>query len=246
MALRPLIGITTKGRGDDGRMKLNARYVDAVRRAGGVPLLLPPGEPDLEPLLETLDGLILTGGGDVDPALYGGAMHPRVYDVDAERDASELALARTADAHGLPTFGICRGAQVLNVALGGTLVEHLPDEVGETLTHAPRPGSAADDYEHHEVAVTPGSKLAATLDGDSCTGASWHHQAVRRVAPGLEVVARASDGTIEAFEKRDHPWLVAVQWHPEATAAGDPAQQRLFDALVAAAAERRKARVDPR
>jgi putative glutamine amidotransferase len=242
MTARPLIGITTKGRGDDGRVKLNARYVDAVRRAGGVPLLLPPGERELALLLETLDGLILTGGGDVDPALYGGRMHSTIHDVDAERDASELALARAADESRLPTLGICRGAQVLNVALGGTLVEHLPEEVGETLTHAPRPGAGADDYEHHEVAVAPGSKLAATLDGDTCLTASWHHQAVRQVAPGLKVVAKAADGTIEAFEKRDHPWLVAVQWHPEATAAGDPAQQRLFDALVTAAGARRAQR----
>jgi putative glutamine amidotransferase len=243
---RPLIGITTKGRGDDGRVKLNARYVDAVRRAGGVPLLLPPGERELDPLLETLDGLVLTGGGDVDPALYGGRLHATVHDVDAERDASEIALARAADGAGLPTFGICRGAQVLNVALGGTLVEHLPDEVGETLTHAPRPGAGSDDYEHHDVRVAPGSRLATVLDGESCTTASWHHQAVRQVAPGLQVVAKADDGTIEAFEKREHPWLVAVQWHPEATAAGDPAQQRLFNAFVAAAAEHRRTRFDPR
>lgn len=240
MAARPLIGITTKGRIEDGRFKLNARYVDAVRRAGGLPLLLPPGESDPEAWLETVDGLILTGGGDVDPSLYGGTPHATIHDVDAERDATELALARAADERGLPLFGICRGAQVVNVALGGTLVEHLPDEVGESLPHAP--DREATEYERHDVRVAAGSKLATTMGGARCTTASWHHQAARRLAPGLEVVATADDGTVEAFEKRDHPWLVAVQWHPEATAAVDPAQQRLFDALVAAARERRSGR----
>ena len=240
MASRPLIGITTKGRDGEGRLKLNARYVDAVRRAAGVPILLPPGEGDVDAVLDAVDGLILTGGGDLDPAHYGGSYHSTIYDVDAERDASELAIARAVAAGGVPTFGICRGAQVLNVALGGTLVEHLPDEVGDTLTHAPAPG--ATDYERHGVAVDAGSRLAAALGATSCETLSWHHQAVRRVAPGLEVVARAEDGTVEGFEKRDHPFLVAVQWHPEASAADDGSQQRLFDALVAAAARRKASR----
>jgi putative glutamine amidotransferase len=240
MPVRPLIGITTTGRDERGRVRLNTLYVDAVRRAGGVPILLPPGEAAPDELLERIDGLILTGGGDLDPAHYGGAAHATIYGVDAERDASELVLARSASEAGLPTFGICRGAQVINVALGGTLVEHLPDEVGTAVVH--RPEAGRDAYEHHDVAVAAGSTLAGVLGATRCSTPSWHHQAVRAVAPGLEVVARAGDGTLEAFERPGHPWLVAVQWHPEATAATDAAQQRLFDALVAAAAKRRAGR----
>lgn len=238
MERRPLIGITTHGRDQRGRFRVDARYVDAVRRAGGVPLLLPPGESELEPLVALLDGLVLTGGGDVDPAHYGGTPHAEIDEVDPERDTTELALARAADRSGLPTFGVCRGAQVLNVALGGTLVEHLPDEVGDEVSHRPEPGAHA--FERHAVEIEPGSRLAAILDTARCAPPSWHHQAVRTLAPGLEVVARSPDAAVEAFEKPGHPWLLGVQWHPEVTAAIDPVQQRLFDALVAAARGRRR------
>ncbi len=237
MTARPLIGITTTGRDQQGRFRLKALYSDAVRRAGGVPILLPPGEEPPEELLSALDGLVLTGGGDLDPALYGGLQHATIYGVDAERDLSELALARRVSATDLPTFAICRGAQVINVALGGTLIEHLPDERGDQIAHGPAPD--VDRYEQHEVEVEPGSKLAEVMGVTSCSPPSWHHQAVRAIAPGLTVVARAADQTIEAFEQPGHPWLVGVQWHPEVTAASDPSQQRLFDALVAAAARRR-------
>jgi putative glutamine amidotransferase len=139
----------------------------------------------------------------------------------------------------MPTLGICRGLQVLNVALGGSLVEHLPDEVGEVITHRnPPPGHAQiSSYALHPLRVDEASRLAAILGMTQVEPASWHHQAVRRVADGLQVVARADDGTVEAAELVDHPWLLAVQWHPEITAADDPAQQRLFDAFVAAARE---------
>lgn len=240
MPARPLIGVTTTGRDALGRFRLNGNYVDAVRRASGIPVLLPPGEASPEELLATLDGLILTGGGDLDPALYGGRPHAAIYGIDAERDAAELALARSASACGLPTFGICRGAQVINVALGGTLVEHLPDEVGDAVAHRPDPG--VEEYEHHDVEVAARSTLARVLGSTSCSTPSWHHQAVRGVAPGLEAVARAADATIEALEQPNHPWLVGVQWHPEVTAATDPLQQRLFDALVDAARRRREER----
>jgi putative glutamine amidotransferase len=230
----PLIGITTYGRDENGAFSLPAAYVDAVRRAGGIPVLIPPGEPNLAALLAKVDGLILAGGGDIDPALYNGSPHEMIYMIDPERDGSELDLVQRVVQSETPTLGICRGAQVINVALGGTLIEHLPDEVGEAVLHRLPPRQPAQ----HPIEVAPDSHLAGILDAERVEPISWHHQAIRQPAPGLQVVAQAPDGTVEAAEKRDHPWLVAVQWHPELTAAEDPVQQRLFDALVAAARKR--------
>lgn len=233
---RPLIGITTYGRVKDGRFHLPAAYVDAVRRAGGVPVLLAPGEAHVDALLERLDGVVLSGGGDLDPEHYGGAAdHPRLQGVDPERDAFELAVARRVVERGIPTLSICRGCQVLNVALGGTLIEHLPDVVGEDLPHRAPSGERA----RHAVEVEPSSDLARVMAEARPEPVSSHHQAPASVAAPLRVVARAADGTVEALEHPEHPWLIGVQWHPEATAAEDPSQQRLFDALVEAAGARR-------
>jgi putative glutamine amidotransferase len=230
----PVLGITTYApRADLERYHLPIEYVSAVRRAGALVWLIPPGEVHLAELLARLDGLLLSGGGDLDPALYGGATtHPELYGIHAERDACELALARAAFERGLPTLGICRGCQVVNVAFGGSLIEHLPDEVGEDVAHR---GDGPGTSRLHAVALERGSRLAEIVGALEPRTASSHHQALRRVAAGLEVVARAPDGTIEAVERRDHPFYLAVQWHPEETAAEDASQQRLFDALAAAA-----------
>jgi putative glutamine amidotransferase len=230
----PLIGITTYGRNPENRFTLPAEYVDGVRRAGGIPLLIPPGEAQLEQLLPHLDGLIFTGGGDIAPKLYGGQPHETIYSIDSERDQSELTLAQRVLETELPTLGICRGLQVLNVALGGTLIEHLPDVVGDEVAHKELPHGPVP----HLVQIQPDSHLAEIVQGDQVETASWHHQALKQVAPALKVVAYAPDGTIEAIEMPDHPWLVAVQWHPELTAANDASQQRLFDALVQAARDK--------
>jgi putative glutamine amidotransferase len=227
---RPRIGITTAGKDRDGKLRVSARYVDAVRRAGGLPLLLPPEEHDVPEVLAACDGLVLTGGGDVAPRRYGGRDHPAVYDVDARRDESEIALVRALFAARKPALCICRGAQVLAVACGGTLVEHVPDEFGERVLHRGRGA-----YLEHRVTLEAGSRLARTLGIDALTVPSWHHQAVREPGAGLRVVARADDGVVEALEHESHDRLWAVQWHPEHSAATDPLQQRLFDALVAAA-----------
>jgi putative glutamine amidotransferase len=231
----PIIGITTYGRDVENKFALPAEYVDSVRRAGGIPVLLPPGEVAFARLLDQLDGLILAGGGDLDPRHYDGEAHETIYMLDQERDVTELAMAQHVVDQEVPTLGICRGAQVVNVALGGTLIEHLPDEVGESILHRlpPRNPSA------HAVDIDPSSRLAKILQTSQIDSASWHHQAVREVADGLEVVALAADGTIEAIEMQQHPWLVTVQWHPELTAADDPVQQRLFDAFVEACRENR-------
>lgn len=227
----PLIGITSYGRNADNRYTLPAEYVDAVRRAGGIPVILPPGEPHTAHLLPLLDGVILAGGGDIDPARYSGTMHDTIYMLDAERDSGELDITEKLLATQIPMFCICRGLQVLNVSLGGTLIEHLPDVVGEQVAHRMPPRVPT----LHSVALDPGSRLAGILGQQEVVASSWHHQAVRDLAEPLKVVATAPDGTIEAVEMPAHPWLIAVQWHPELTAADDPLQQALFDALVNAA-----------
>jgi putative glutamine amidotransferase len=239
MSRRPLIGITTYGRNAEGRYALPAAYVDAVRRAGGVPVMIAPGEPHLDDLVAELDGLILSGGGDIHPGHYGGVDSEKIERVDEERDATELALAREVVARDVPALCICRGAQVLNVALGGNLVEHLPDEVGDEVLHRPVVRDKDAAYPRHAVQAMEGSQLAAVMGSTAVETASWHHQAAREMAPGLEVTARASDGTVEAFERPGSAWVIGVQWHPEETAAVDPTQQRIFDDLVATAAKRR-------
>jgi putative glutamine amidotransferase len=245
----PIVGITSYGRDEKRRFRVSVDYVDAVRRAGGLPIILPPGEPAIDVLFAHLDALVLSGGGDLAPERYGGAGHPTVYNVDPERDAFELALVRRIVRTGRPALCICRGSQVLNVALGGSLVAHLPDVVGDTLAHRePDPDGPAGETRpvRHGVSVCPDTHLRRILGVDHGEPASWHHQAVQQVAPGLEVAATAEDGTIEAVEMPEHPWLVGVQWHPEITAAQDPVQQRLFDALVAAARIERVGRIAAR
>ena len=226
----PLIGITTYGRLKDGRFALPAEYVDAVRRAGGVPVLLPPGEGDLGVWFGMIDALVLPGGGDIEPSRWGGAPHPTNYKIDPLRDADEIAMARHLVQARLPTLAICRGMQVLNVAFGGTLIAHVPEAVGERVLHRGRDEQPVQ----HAVKLEAGSKLAAVIGAVQCTTVSWHHQAVDRVAPEFRVVGRAPDGLVEAMELPGHPFLLAVQWHPELSAAGDAGQQRLFDALVRA------------
>ena len=234
----PLIGITTYARNEENKFALPAAYVDAVRRAGGIPLLIAPGEPRLDELLAALDGLILSGGGDVDPTHYGSPGHPTVYMTDAERDSTELELARRAATNDAPMLCICRGLQVLNVALGGTLVEHLPDEVSGEITHRKEPSAPTE----HTLTILPETQLANLLQPGLMHGVSWHHQAIRTVAPGLIIAAQADDGTIEAVEAPNHPWLIATQWHPEMSAATDSRQQQLFDAFIAAVIEARTQR----
>jgi putative glutamine amidotransferase len=236
----PLIGLTTYGRDENNKFYLPAEYVEAVRRAGGLPVLIPPGEPSWRQLFRHIDALLLTGGGDIDPALYGGICHETIYNLDPKRDQDELMLAREAVASELPIFGICRGAQVINVALGGTLIEHLPDVVGDAVPHRSPPRLPT----RHPVKVTAGSRLARILAQTELSPASWHHQAVRTVAPKMEIVARAPDGIVEGMEMAEHPWLIAVQWHPELTAADDPVQQRLFASFVQAARESHQRRRD--
>lgn len=228
--MRPRIGITTSPSLHEGRFSeaLDRAYVTAVLRAGGLPLVLPVLDPSEAPRVAAcLDGLALSGGGDVDPALYGGEPVPELRGVHPRRDAYELALVRQALDLGLPVVGTCRGCQLLNVAMGGTLVPHLPDAGG----HCARDRWAETV---HTVSVLEGSTLRTVLGSDVVGVNSLHHQAVADVGTGLRAVAWADDGVIEGLEGSSGGWVVGVQWHAEAMQ--DAAEQRaLFEGLVAAA-----------
>lgn len=229
MKTSPLIGIPASA--DPTRSR--AAYVQALERAGGAPLLIPLLEDPraLEAVLERLDGLLLPGGPDVDPQHYREAALPNVNEVVAQADRVELLLARAAAAAATPLLGICRGSQVLNVALGGSLYQDLRSQRATTLDHA---GSRPIARSHllHAVRIEPGSRLAAVLGSTGLMVNSLHHQGIKTVAPSLEPVAWSPDGVIEGVEGT-RGFCLAVQWHPEELPA-QPAAVRLFEAFVAA------------
>jgi putative glutamine amidotransferase len=227
------IGITTYRRERAGRERftLPAAYIDAVRAVGGIPVLLAPADAEARDVLSRLDGLVLSGGGDLDPASMQVAPHAEIYGTCQERDAFELALARAAVAERLPTLAICRGLQVLNVSLGGSLHLHLPDAVGEAVAHRSSQLSPAS----HPVAIEPVSLLADSLGAAQLPSVhSWHHQAIDRLAPGVRPVAWAPDGVIEAVEVEGALSVLAVQWHPEMDIEPGRPGRRLFERLVLA------------
>lgn len=234
---RPVIGISAYsqnarwGSWDLPAVLLPRRYTDMVSRAGGLPVLLPPAD-GVAGVLPRLDGLVLSGGGDLDPALYGAEAHPEAGAPNPARDSAELELCKAALASGIPVLGICRGLQVINVAHGGTLHQHLPDLVGND-SHSPE----ETGYGSHKVSVASGSQLSAILGRTEAAVPTHHHQAIDRLGAGLIATAWTDDGVIEAIEfgqpggNRDR-FMVAVQWHPEA--GDDPS---LFNALIAAASQ---------
>ncbi|HEU4355852.1 MAG TPA: gamma-glutamyl-gamma-aminobutyrate hydrolase family protein [Actinomycetota bacterium] len=204
-------------------------YVDAVRRAGGLASLVLPGDP--RPLAELLDrfgGLLLVGGGDVEPWRFGAEPHERLYGLEPDRDAFEIDLLREADSRGLPALCICRGMQVMNVAFGGSLIQHLPDDP----RYQPHGTPSGADGLSHDVRVAAGSRLAETTGASVLACSSHPHQGIDRVGDGLVVTARSEDDLPEAIEREGEGWILGVQWHPEDTATEDPGQQRLFDSLV--------------
>ena len=244
LAGAPVIGLTTyleqaqTGVWDVPASFLPKVYFEAVNRAGGIAVLLPPQPVTREiadRVLDGLDGLIITGGKDVDPARYGQEPHPTTDPPRRDRDAWEDALLTAAIDRGLPFLGICRGAQVLNVARGGTLIQHLPDVIGSTRYNA-----GGGVFTVNAVEVEPGSRLECLI-GDAAAVKSYHHQAIDELGEGLTVTARSDDGVVQAVELAGVPFGVAVQWHPEEDAAEDA---RLFGGLVDAAREYRAARAD--
>jgi putative glutamine amidotransferase len=234
---RPVVGITTYvtraqfGAWDAESALVPADYVRAVERAGGRALLVPPSEDAVDETLDALDGLIFSGGSDLDPELYGQEPHPETYGVVPERDRAELALLSAALARDMPVLAICRGSQVLNVVAGGDLVQHLPDDVGHDR-HRDTLGEFAD----HEVTLEEGTRLAGLL-GDRTPVKSHHHQGFGRLGGGLRVAAHAEDGAVEAVEDPSRRFALGVLWHPEAGA-----DLKLFRALVEEAARYRSER----
>jgi putative glutamine amidotransferase len=234
---RPVVGITTYvvpakwSYWDLEAALVPADYVRAVERAGGRPLLVPPAANGLEETLDAMDGLIFSGGSDLGPDLYGQEAHPETLGVVEERDRAELALLQGALERDMPVLAICRGSQVLNVARGGNLVQHLPDVVGDER-HKHTPGTFAD----HHVTLEEGTRLADLL-GDRAPVKSHHHQGFGRVGGGLRVSAHAEDGTIEAVEDPSRRFALGVLWHPE---AGQ--DLKLFEELVREAGRYRSER----
>jgi putative glutamine amidotransferase len=256
-AARPLIGLTTSEmrepvrdellpHAEAGReeMILGFHYLRAVAAAGGLPTVMAPLPDKVAPdIVEHFDGVLVPGGPDIDPSAYGREPHPGLGPTWPELDRFEIAVVRAAEERGIPVLAICRGAQVLNVAHGGTLYQHLPEEPGTNLKH--RRGNLGDPIVVHEVRVEPGTKLAGALGVERLEVNSYHHQAPWEIGRGLRPVAWAPDGIVEGLETEADDFVVGVQWHPEAI-QDRPEQAALFRAFVDAASRRSSPRPERR
>jgi putative glutamine amidotransferase len=242
---RPVIGIAMHTLAVPGERSaswvVGQCYVRALTEAGAVPWLIPllsDDEATLRGIYDRLDGVFLTGGVDVDPALYGEERHARCDRPDPARDATDMVLVRWAAADDKPLLGVCRGIQALNVACGGSLYQHLAEQHPSALEHAWfSTAGHARDYLAHEVRVCPGSRLARVLGALVLPVNSMHHQGIKRLAPGLVVAATAPDGLVEAVERPGSRYFVGVQWHPEELTRTQPAMRRLFEDFIDAAAD---------
>lgn len=244
--MKPIIGISPSASTDElshatfYRFSLASTYTDSVRRAGGIPVLIPPYVDDLLAHLDLIDGLILSGGGDIDPSLFNEQnVHEKTSRVDSNRDSHEITAYTEAKRRDLPTLCICRGIQVMNVAAGGTLIQHIPDTVGTSIGHSQHHLGKQQDETSHEVDISPEPNLLRTLLGhDRLAVNSYHHQSVEKPAECLTVVATAADGVIEALWDPTMRFGLGVQWHPEMLAHCHPDHAHLFTALVTEASQR--------
>lgn len=234
--IKPIIAITVEIEHDakdertHGRLQCNRNYTQEIARAGGVPLLIPP-DADMEAVAEVIDGWLIPGGDDLDASHFGEENNPNVSLGDPDRFLSETRLFAAVSKE-LPILGICYGCQCINVLRGGTLIQHLPDQLGHN-------NHAAGDFQEHNL--KEGSQLAALMGAEKVSGRSYHHQATGQLADSLEVVARAEDGTVEGLEAKDRPFMVGVQWHPERTPE-DEATINLFRGFIQAARLYRQSR----
>ena len=235
--MKPVVGITsyaeevTWGAWVEEAALVPLSYVRAIERAGGRPLVIPPSEGAIEETLAVLDGILFSGGSDLDPALYDAEAHPETQGVHEARDRAEMALLAAALERDMPVLAVCRGSQVLNVARGGDLVQHLPEVLGHE-EHKHTPG----EYSDHDVTLEPGTRVGGIL-GDRAPVKSHHHQGFGRIGEGLREAGYAEDGTVEALEDPSKRFAVGVLWHPE-----EGEDMALFEALVEQAAQYRKER----
>ncbi len=236
----PVIGITAsidhRSAAYGETYALTRKYAEGVLEAGGVPLIVPHNldEESLRVVLDRLDGVLLSGGGDIDPALFGDEPHPATCEIEPDRDRVELTLARWAVERDVPFLGICRGIQVLNVALGGSLVQDIPTQVPDAVPHSFDRKTTPRDYLAHQVTIDPNAQLARIMQLEVAQTNSWHHQSIKRAADELRVTAVAPDGVVEAAEVPGLRYAIAVQWHPEWLFEKYPEHQRLFAGLIEA------------
>ncbi len=231
--IKPIIGIGSDVQSPEGereRAFTYLTYVEAVRRAGAIPVLIPPQPENADQLMRELDGFLLAGGDDCDPAVYGEERHPTVDPMDVRRQANDLALAEAARKHDVPMLGICLGLQVMNVAAGGTLIQDIDSQHDTEIRHA----SIPEDRARHDVIIEKGTQLAGVLPALELNVNSSHHQAIRKVGQGLRVTALAPDGIVEGVEDPKHPFYLGVQWHPEDMTA-EKSGSALFTAFIEAA-----------
>jgi putative glutamine amidotransferase len=234
MQMRPTIGITCSHDDQTNRSYLPQAYAKAIEQAGGMPLLLPqaPSSSDcISQLVHLLDGILFSGGVDVDPIHFGEEPLPALGAIAPERDGFELELARQALNADLTIFAICRGIQILNIAAGGTIYQDLPSQLTKTLKHSQE---APRWYATHKAVIKSGTFLARDLQTREIRVNSFHHQAVNRLAPGFRLSATAPDGVIEGIESENHKYVVGVQWHPETMWEKDPQMLKLFKSFVQA------------
>lgn len=240
MPRKPIIGISPGNQAADQRQpvyQLPAAYPRAIQRAGGIPLLLPhTHDPALrDAYMETIDGLLIPGGDDLDPALYGQTPHPQTRRLDAVRQAFDLAMLSLAERQNMPVLGICFGCQAMNVQRGGTLHQHIADlSLDVPVPHAANPANSTDKNSWHNVSMAPRSRLREILQTDEAKVNSRHHQAIARLGTGLTVSAKSPDGLVEAIEDDSLKFWIGVQWHAEGL--DDPPHPELFRSFVAAAA----------
>lgn len=244
--MKPLIGITPSAQRHErfgDTVTIATTYVGAVEAAGGVPLVLPPQRAGIAEIVAALDGLLLSGGGDINPTLYGDrAVHEKTYGISETRDAFEFALLEAALARDLPLLAICRGIQVLNVGLGGTLYQDVEDEYPGAIAHRQRLTPETRHDPSHSVAATEGGLLAEVYGRSTIATNSFHHQTLKELGRGLAVAGRTEDGTVEAVAEPGRRFVLGVQWHPEMMYAAHPEHLRPFARLVREAAAYREAR----
>lgn len=225
------------------RFAMGKNYIRSLIACGAVPVMLPTGldMQSVREMYERADGVLFSGGSDIDPVYFGEERHPETYGIDAERDLVEVTLTRWAMQDDKPAFSICRGIQVVNVALGGTLIQDIPTQwqAASTLEHRGHKIGAARDEVLHAVCVEPNCRLASIIGAGDVGTNSFHHQAVGRVGDGLIITSRAPDGIIESVEAPDKRWFVGVQWHPEEMTAGRADMMALFQSFVHASSGER-------